>query len=230
MKKALSVVIVMAIVAMVACGGRGDSSTDTYTMQNDTDSVSYAFGMNIGLNLMEKDSLLNVDVVCQAIRDVYNHHPQLNDDEARYAFLKYMNFDVYERAKAFEKQFLEDLRKSDRKYVATNSGLTYKIITLGDVKSAARNSRDTVVMNYRVSNVAGQKLDSTYYSRNQLRYALGKLPKGLQEAVRLIGPGGHIMVWIPSALAYSSAGLDSIDVKPNQMLFYEVRLNKVIPR
>lgn len=229
MKKALSALIVAAIIGMVACS-RGSSTTQTYEMQSGIDSVSYAFGMNVGLNLLEKDSLLNVDVVCQAIRDVYAKQPKLNDDEARYAILKYMNFDVYERTKALETQFLEDLRKSDRKYVATNSGLTYKLISLGDVKSAPRNSRDTLVMNYAVRNIAGQVLDSTYNSKRELRYALGKLPKGFQEAMRLIGPGGHIMVWIPSALAYSSAGLDSIGVKPNQMLFYEVRLNKVIPR
>jgi len=229
MKKALSALIVVAIIGMVACS-RGSSTTQTYEMQSGIDSVSYAFGMNVGLNLLEKDSLLNVDVVCQAIRDVYAKQPKLNDDEARYAILKYMNFDVYERTKALETQFLEDLRKSDRKYVATNSGLTYKLISLGDVKSSPRNSRDTLVMNYAVRNIAGQVLDSTYNSKRELRYALGKLPKGFQEAMRLIGPGGHIMVWIPSALAYSSAGLDSIGVKPNQMLFYEVRLNKVIPR
>lgn len=229
MKKALSALIVAAIIGMVACS-RGSSTTQTYEMQSGIDSVSYAFGMNVGLNLLDKDSLLNVDVVCQAIRDVYTGELKLNDDEARYAILKYMNFDVYERTKALETQFLEDLRKSDRKYVATNSGLTYKLISLGDVKSSPRNSRDTLVMNYAVRNIAGQVLDSTYNSKRELRYALGKLPKGFQEAMRLIGPGGHIMVWIPSALAYSSAGLDSIGVKPNQMLFYEVRLNKVIPR
>lgn len=228
MKKVLSVLIIAIIIGMVACN-REKTTTVTYTMQNDIDSVSYAIGMNLGYNLIEKDSLLNVDVVCQAIRDVYASQLQLNDDEARYAFLKYMNFDVYERTKALEQQFLEDLRKSDRKFVATNSGLTYKIVALGDVKQSPRNSRDTLVMNYRIHNIAGEKLDTTYYNK-QSRFALGKMPKGVQEAVRLIGPGGHILAWVPSALAYSSAGLDSIGVKPNQMLFYEIRLNEVVKR
>lgn len=230
MKRALSALIVIVIISMVSCSRRGATTPQDYAMQSGIDSVSYALGMNMGLNLIEMDSLLNVDVVCQAIRDVYAGQQKLNDDEARYAFLKYMNFDVYERTKAIETQFLVDLRKSDRKFVATNSGLTYKILTLGDVKSSPRGSRDTVVLNYTISNVAGQQLDTTYNTKRELRHALGKLPKGLQEAVRLIGPGGHMMVWIPSALAYSSAGLDSIGVKPNQMLFYDLRLNKVITR
>ena len=125
---------------------------------------------------------------------------------------------------------MEDLRKSDRKYVATNSGLTYKIIELGDVKKSVRNNRDTVVMNYRIHNVAGEKLDTTHYNSNQVRVALGEMPKGVQEALRLIGPGGHIMAWVPSALAFSSAGCDSLGVKPNQMLFYEIRLSDIAKR
>ena len=146
------------------------------------------------------------------------------------AYLKYMNYDNYERIKAFETHYLEEVRRRDRKFVATNSGLTYKVVVLGDVKSAPRSSRDSVVMNYQISNVAGERLDTTYYSKQTLRYALSQLPKGVQEALRLIGPGGHIEAWVPSALAYSSAGCDSIGVKPNTMLLYDIKLKDVIKR
>ena len=230
MKNALLALVAMLVILGSAACNRGGSSSDSYAMENSIDSVSYAIGMNIGLNLFDKDSLINVDVVCQAIKDVHNAEVKLNDDEARYAFLKYMNFDVYERTKALETQFLEDLRKTDRKFVSTNSGITYKIINLGDVKNAIRNSRDSVVMNYYVKNIAGEKLDSTYASKKTLRYPLGSLPKGVQEAIRLIGPGGHMELWVPSALAFSSAGCDSIGVKPNQMVFYEIRLKDVVKR
>ena len=229
MKKTLLALALLIIAGSVACN-RGPVATNDFKMENDIDSVSYAIGMNIGLNLMERDSLLDIDAVCQAIKDTYNSNAKLNDDEARYAIMKYMNFDVYERTKEIENQFLEDLRKSDRKYVATNSGLTYKIIELGDVKKSIRNNRDTVVINYRIHNVAGEKLDTTHYNRDQVRMPLNEMPKGVQEAIRLIGPGGHIMAWVPSALAFSSAGCDSLGVKPNQMLFYEIRLNDIVKR
>ncbi len=229
MKKTISALILLIVAGSVACN-RGSVATQEYTLENGIDSVSYAIGMNIGLNLLEKDSLLNVDVVCEAIKETYVGNAKLNEDEARYAFMKYMNFDIYERTKALENQFLEDLRKGDRKYVATNSGLTYKIVELGDVKKSVRNNRDTVVMNYRIFNVAGQKLDTTHYTKDQVRVTLGDMPKGVQEALRLIGPGGHIMAWVPSALAFSSAGCDSLGVEPNQMLFYEIRLNDIVKR
>lgn len=229
MRKYLSAIVLLLFVCSVACKPKG-ATTEDYLLQNAADSVSYAFGMNIALNLSAADSTLNVDAVCQAIRDVYGSKPKMNADEARYAFLKYMNFDVYERTKEMESRYLADLRRTDRKYVATNSGLTYKIVALGDVKSAARSNRDTVVMNYQILNVAGEMLDSTYLTKKTLRYSFGKLPKGVQEAVRLIGPGGHIEVWVPSALAFSSAGCDSIGVKPNMMLYYDIKLKDVIRR
>lgn len=226
-KRSLLALVVVAFVAVVSCSPKGGSAVE-YTMQNDMDSVSYAMGMNIALNLYAADSTLNVDAVCQAIRDVYASKAKMNADEARYAFMKYMNFDVYERTKEMEHRYLEDLRKADRKFVATTSGVTYKIVTLGEVKRGPRSSRDTVLINYTIYNVGGEMLDSTYNTKG-LRTALGQLPKGVQEVLRLVGPAGHLEVWVPSALAYSSAGCDSIGVKPNTMLFYDLKL-KDVPR
>lgn len=226
-KRSLLALVVVAFVAVVSCSPKGGSAVE-YTMQNDMDSVSYAMGMNIALNLYAADSTLNVDAVCQAIRDVYASKTKMNADEARYAFMKYMNFDVYERTKEMEHRYLEDLRKADRKFVATTSGVTYKIVTLGEVKRGPRSSRDTVLINYTIYNVGGDMLDSTYNTKG-LRTALGQLPKGVQEVLRLVGPAGHLEVWVPSALAYSSAGCDSIGVKPNTMLFYDLKL-KDVPR
>lgn len=226
-KRSLLALVVVAFVAVVSCSPKGGSAVE-YTMQNDMDSVSYAMGMNIAHNLYAADSTLNVDAVCQAIRDVYASKTKMNADEARYAFMKYMNFDVYERTKEMEHRYLEDLRKADRKFVATTSGVTYKIVTLGEVKRGPRSSRDTVLINYTIYNVGGEMLDSTYNTKG-LRTALGQLPKGVQEVLRLVGPAGHLEVWVPSALAYSSAGCDSIGVKPNTMLFYDLKL-KDVPR
>ena len=226
-KRSLLALVVVVFVAIVSCSPKGGSAVE-YTMQNDMDSVSYAMGMNIALNLYAADSTLNVDAVCQAIRDVYASKAKMNADEARYAFMKYMNFDVYERTREMEHRYLEDLRKADRKFVATTSGVTYKIVTLGEVKRGPRSSRDTVLINYTIYNVGGEMLDSTYNTKG-LRTALGQLPKGVQEVLRLVGPAGHLEVWVPSALAYSSAGCDSIGVKPNTMLFYDLKL-KDVPR
>lgn len=196
-------------------------------MSSGLDTMSYVVGLNIGLNLIEMDSTLNIDMVCEGIRNAYANQPKLNDEEARTAFLKYMNYDNYERIKAYENRFLEDLRKQDRKFVATATGVTYKIAELGDLKSAIRSNRDTIRLQCRILNSAGYVVDTTYYRDDTLRLAVGDMPRGVQEAARLIGKGGHIEAWIPSALAYGADGCDSLLVEPNSLLYYELKLLEV---
>lgn len=208
---------------MVSCGSR-TSQVVVSTMQTSADSMSYVMGLNIGRNLMGIDSLLNVDMVCEGLRDAYAGVPKFNDEEARAAYLKYMNYDIYERTKLFEKQFLEDLRHQDRKFVATHSGLTYKIADIGDMKRVIRNNRDTIRLRYRVLDQAGTVIDTTYYHNDTLRLAVGSMPRGVIEAAKLIGLGGHMEAWVPSNLAFGSAGCDSLNIAPNTMLYYELWL------
>ncbi|MBO5831914.1 MAG: FKBP-type peptidyl-prolyl cis-trans isomerase [Alistipes sp.] len=225
MKKIFSVVVIVAVVLMMACGRKQSVVPEVVpVMQTSADSMSYVVGLNLGLNLVGVDSLLNVDAVCEGLRDAYLAQSKLNDEEARVAYLKYMNYDVYERVDKFEKQFLEDLRKQDRKFVATSSGLTYKVHTLGDMKKVVRNNRDTVLVRYRMLNVAGEVVDTTYYRGDTLRIDVGSMSRGVIEAAKLIGEGGHLETWIPSRLAFGSAGCDSLSVLPNTMLYYELWL------
>lgn len=229
MKKILSAIIVVLVFASMACTQKkGDVKPQL--MNTNADSMSYVVGLNLGRNLIGLDSLLNIEAVCQGVRDAYLSQPLLNDEQARTAYLKYMNYDVYERTKAFENQFLADLRKQDRKFVATNSGLTYKVHTLGDMKNTIRNNRDTIHMCYRIYDVAGEVVDTTYYQTDTLRIAVGTMPRGVIEASKLIGKGGHLEAWVPSTLAFGSAGCDSLNIEPNTMLYYEMWLVDVEKR
>lgn len=229
MKKILSAIIVVLVAASIGCSQK-QVEVKPQLMVTSADSMSYVVGLNIGRNLVGLDSLLNIEAVCEGVRDAYLSQPLLNDEQARTAYLKYMNYDVYERTKEFENQFLADLRKQDRKFVATNSGLTYKVHTLGDMKNTIRNNRDTILVRYRVYDVAGEVVDTTYYKADTLRIAVGSMPRGVIEASKLIGKGGHLEAWVPSTLAFGSAGCDSLDVKPNTMLYYEMWLVDVEKR
>ena len=57
-------------------------------MLNSADSMSYVMGLNLGLNLIAADSMLNAEMVCMGIRDVYAQSHKLTDEEARNAFLR----------------------------------------------------------------------------------------------------------------------------------------------
>lgn len=220
MKKLL--VALLSVAFILSCGGR--TSVKAPKTQTSADSMSYVMGLNLGRNLIGMDSLLNVDMVCEGLRDAYAGIPKLNDEEARAAYLKYMNYDIYERVQRFETQFLADLRRQDRKFVATHTGLTYKIAEIGDMKNVVRNNRDTIRLRYRALDQAGNIVDTAYYRGDTLRLAVGNMTRGMIEATKLIGKGGHMEAWLPSSLAFGSAGCDSLNVEPNTMLYYELWL------
>lgn len=226
MKKILSALIVVAIVGAVSCKSDEKTTAKQPTMAASIDSMSYAYGMELGRMLMDIDSMLNIDMVCMGISDMYKATPKLSLDEARFAMLKYKHYDNYERVQRYEKQFLADLRAKDRNYFATNSGLTYKIAKMGDTKRVPRTPKDTVQIMYRVLD-GNRVVDTTYYRNDTLRLANGDMPKGLQEAARLVGRGGHVEAWLPSSLAFGSVGCDSLGVEPNTMLYYELKLIEV---
>jgi FKBP-type peptidyl-prolyl cis-trans isomerase len=223
MKKILSALVITTIMGMVSCKSDNKVVTEEPIMETSADSMSYAYGMELGRMLKSIDPALNIDLVCMGISDMYSGEPKLKDDEARYAVLKYMHYDNYERVKKYEDQYLAELRATDKEYYATTSGLTYKIRKMGDTQRGPKVSRDTIRMTYRVLDVT-RVVDTTYYRNDTLRMAFGDMPKGVQEAARLVGRGGHIEAWVPSALAFGSAGCDSLGVEPNTMLYYELKI------
>ena len=63
MRKTLIAITSLAL--MVACGGKTQTPPSVPQMQTSADSMAYVMGMNIGRNLMEVDSLLNIDMVAE---------------------------------------------------------------------------------------------------------------------------------------------------------------------
>lgn len=223
MKRLFYIAIVALAMGTTSCKDAASKGSEEPVMAASVDSMSYAYGMEIGRMLMEVDSTLNIDQVCMGIKDVYSNAPKLTDEEARYAMLKYMYYDEYERVKRYEDQFIEQLCAGDRDYHSTQSRLTYKIRKMGDTQRGPKASRDTLRVMYRVLDQV-RVVDTTYYKSDTLRIAYGDLPKGVQEAAKLAGRGGHIEAWVPSVLAFGSAGCDSLGVKPNTMLYYELKV------
>ena len=198
-----------------SCGGHKTK------LAMDTDSLSYVVGLNIGHTLMEMDSTLNVETVCNAIRDVYNGTPRMTMEEARDYFLAEKTYFIHERAAAYQEQFLADLSKSDRKYARTRTGVTYKIEQLGDQsRQRSMNLRDTVRIAYTITDEQGRVV----VKRDTLRDSYRNLVKGLQEVVRLTGNGGHFNAWLPSSQAYGIEGNAELGVEANTMLNYDVNI------
>ena len=210
--KKISTIIALATIFVAMACGRTATSSGNSSISNQSDSLSYVVGMNIAYNIMQMDSTLNPSAVVKGISDVLNGEELLSLDEARTYFLAYMNFGIYERVKDI---------------VRTQSGLTYKVTELGNMSKVATRDRDSVAIAYRASRLSGEEVDPANDRKEVTRESVGKLIPGLKEGVKLIGEGGKITLWIPSALAYGSAGDAKKGIKANEMLRYELEIKEV---
>ena len=208
----------------VACGG---SVKKSGKLENSADSLSYVVGMNIAYNIMNMDTTMRAEAIIAGIEDAFAGAEKMTLDEGRTYLLAYMNFDVYERVRKYEEQYLTDLAASDGNVVRTKSGLTYKVGGLGDMNQTINSDRDTVAFTYRVTNMAGEEVDIAENRADTLRTQVGRLQTGLKEGVKLIGQGGDITLWIPSSMAYGSEGDKQKGIDANAMLRYEVKIVEV---
>ena len=217
-------VFAVASLLVAACGGNAKRNLK---LEDSADSLSYVVGMNIAYNIMQMDSTMRADAVMAGIEDVLKGTELMSFDDGRMFLLSYMNYDVYERVRKFEEQYLKDLAASDNAVMRANSGLTYKVGELGDMGQMINSDRDTVAFTYRVTNMAGKEVDRAENRADTLRTQVGRLQDGLKEGVKLIGQGGKITLWIPSSMAYGSQGDEQKEIEPNEMLRYELNIVEV---
>lgn len=220
-KRDIFIWLAAAAVLAAGCSRKGGSEKK---LRTDTDSVAYVIGMNVGMNLLRMDSTMNVGAVCEGIRDVFRSSAKLSAADAETYFLRYMNFALPEKARAYEEQFLADFAKSNRSYARTASGVTYTVGELGDQALVPASDRDSVVMRYTIRTADGKEVYSSYERGDTLRMQMSDLSKGLKESLKLIGKGGTIDAWLPSATAYGAGGDTELGIAPNATLFYEIEL------
>ena len=190
----------------------------TNTIATEADSISYIIGLSVGSSLMKMDSTLNIDAVCEAIRDIYNSTEKMTLEQGRDYFLAQKTYFVHEKAEKYQEQFLTDLRKANRDFVRLRSGVTYKIDKLGDQSVQTLVSRDTLSLILSIYDQAGAAI----LERDTVVTAYRDVLEGLREVIRITGNGGSADVWVPSSQAYGSEGNAELGITPNQLLNYKV--------
>lgn len=214
----------MALAVLFLLSGACSRHTGQTAWKNEADSVAYVIGLNVGYNLLRMDSTLNVETVCQAVRDVYAEKPRMTPEEGRAVYLRYVNVSLPEKIRTYEERFLEDFRKRNRTFAKTDTGLTYEVLEVGDESQTPKNNRDTVTIRYAAQDANGTVFDSSYERGDTLRAALGDLMPGLQQSVKLVGRGGRINAWVPARYAYGASGDEKLGIRPNTTLYYEIEL------
>ncbi|MBQ2364605.1 MAG: FKBP-type peptidyl-prolyl cis-trans isomerase N-terminal domain-containing protein, partial [Alistipes sp.] len=75
MNRLLFGIVATLVILGASCkGGPSRSAEKSVALPTNVDSMSYAVGMNIGAQIMLIDSAINVDAVCQGIKDMAIAH------------------------------------------------------------------------------------------------------------------------------------------------------------
>ena len=104
----------------------------------------------------------------------------------------------------------------------TSSGIFYVIENAGQgIERPTAESNITAHYTGRLLNDV--KFDSSFDRDEPLKFKLGKVIKGWQEAVRMLGKGGKGKFIIPSSLAYGDRKVGDV-IPPNAVLVFDLEL------
>ena len=221
-----------------------------FTTQGECDSLSYAYGLNIGHDLRQGRVPLQLNWYIKGFEQTRNDEGVMTAEEVG-AFLQNFFMNVYPQQQLEKSEAW--LAKMEKKsgVQKSESGLLYKVVEEGDMSRSATDDRDEVTVHYTGRTIDGEVFDSSIFEnmpaqRQQMlrqyqpdmfdengniienepvTFPLNRVIKGWTEGMKLVGPGGKIILYIPSDLAYGPRGNQAI--APNAALEFEVELIEV---
>ncbi len=223
----------LAIIALSACtsGQKGQVS-----LTNEIDSVSYAIGVDIGMNFKRsKMEDMNIDAIAQGLRDGIADTPKLNEEELQTVVQGYM-MKMQAAQQAEEQMKGEESRQAGETYLAENakrkgvtvteSGLQYEVITAGTGAKPA--ATDRVKVHYVGTLTDGTEFDSSVKRGEPAVFGVTQVISGWVEALQLMSVGSKWKLTIPSDLAYGPSGGPGGSIPPNSVLVFEVELLDIV--
>ena len=218
-----------------SCTGNEEKGGDIKTkLTDDTDSISYSIGADIGDNLINQGIDINYDAFSAGFRNGYEKEEHLLTMEKRRELFKSMQDRMRvkqqaEASKALEKaeNFLKDNKDKNKDILVTKSGLQYRVIKKGSGKSPDSSS-DQVRVHYEGKLLDGTIFDSSYKKGEPFVTRLNRVIKGWTEGIQLMNEGSEYEFFIHPRLAYGARRNN--DIPPNSVLIFKVELQKVFDK
>jgi FKBP-type peptidyl-prolyl cis-trans isomerase len=216
-----------ASAALLLVGAAGVQAQELDTKEKE---LSYMFGMDIGSSLKAQEEGLNLDVLFDGIRAVYEGtETALTAEQAAAVRQAYIMQRQEAQAAAQAAIATENLALAEAflaenagmdGVITTDSGLQYQVIAEGD--GPMPGPSDTVSVHYRGSLPDGTEFDSSYSRGQPLSIGVGQVIPGWTEGLQMMPVGSKFMFFIPPELGYGESGGGPIP--PNSALIFEVEL------
>ncbi len=225
-----------------------------FESEEEREQISYAFGNDIGYNLVQSGMPVQLVWICEAMQNVRDNEAKMTEDEVNQYLQYYFMVKLPAENAAASKEWLAGIEKKSG-VKKTESGLLYKVTDMGDTTVMAKNPRDVVKVHYTGRTRNGKIFDTSIFAnrtkeqqemfRKQrpdmfdekgnlkegdkpVEFPLNRVIPGWTEGMQLVGKGGKITLWIPAELAYGSNGAGRV-IGPNEALEFEVELVDVTP-
>ena len=225
----------MAVVGIVVLAAQA-SAGEAPALKTQKERMSYGIGADVARNLQRFGFDLDLDVLIQAMRDVYSGGKLLMSEEDLRAAKSAYQLELKEKQAAAGRKTAEENRQAGAAFLAENkgregvvtlpSGLQYKILKAGDGKTPT--DADTVECHYRGTLLDGAEFDNSYSQGRPAKFTLRRgIIDGWREALKLMPVGSKWQLFVPPHLAYGEQG-SGRDIGPNATLVYELELLKVL--
>jgi FKBP-type peptidyl-prolyl cis-trans isomerase FklB len=207
-----------------------ESETETPTIRDRRDKISYAFGLDLARDLKRQKKDLNVDLLMRALRDSLADKPVLMTDDEVTAALKQIESEQkqdYEHARrmiaeknrqAGEQFFSENAKKEG--VVTLPSGLQYKILKKGEGRTPTLE--DKVVCQYKGALLDGTEFDNSVKRGHPMTFPVKGIMPGWTQALQMMPVGSKWQLFIPPQLGYGDKIVNGIG--PNATLVFEVEV------
>lgn len=241
MKSKLLVLIIVSSF-MISCGNQ---PKEVKSLNSEIDSVSYAVGLAMSMQL--KGSFKEVDrgILLQAIKnglDSTNLLIEINQAQnvLRPYFQKKQQAEMKERqekaAKEAEAKFGDNKKegeeflkanKTKKGVVTTASGLQYVVLKEG--KGDKPKAMSKVRVHYHGTTISGEVFDSSVEKKKPYELGVNQFVRGFGEGLQLMKVGAKYKFFIPQELAYGVQQRGAL-IKPFSALVFEVELLDILDK
>jgi len=212
----------VATVVLFSC----NSKKSSVKLRNETDSLSYCFGVLVGQNLKDADlPSFNTELFKQAVVEaIAKQDPKIKPENAQMFLQTYFQKLQATNSEKNIKEGQEFLKtnKDKKGVVTTASGLQYEVEKEGT--GAQPTKDDMVSIHYTGKLLDGTVFDSSYDRGQPQTLAVGAVIPGFTEALQLMKIGSKYKVYIPSELGYGANPPRGSKIKPNSVIIFEMEL------
>jgi len=223
----------LIVIASLAYVATACSQTDVKSIKLETreDSLAYAIGVLNFEGLSQQGLELDALKMAKGMIEAKEGNAIFNETVARGFYSMYMRDNEEKMLKERYKDVIEESEafleknKIEKGVEVTESGLQYKVITLGD--GPKPKAEDKVRVHYTGTLINGTKFDSSYDRGEPAEFNVRGVISGWTEGLQLMPVGSKFMFYIPYDLAYGTRGAGQ-DIQPFSALVFEVELLDII--